>query len=369
MATLPVDAMDNLQTAQRPENNSLLTATQLARRWRISPNTLRAMRENDKSLPFVENGRLILYQLSDIEAYETAHGLQPTKEARGRPATLLTQEQRQAKTIATYFASRRAAPTVQRWEAQWLRKKGRVPAAQALADKLEGCKPGARCGSGACRVCSVRAQGYVAQGIRHLAAEKTGIFFLTVVPAKSTVAVGGLNPEDHANHERRLKRTLKETGVEWLIGGTDLSLNEHKNGRYEPHWCPHLHAMGKTDDLERLKAWLKEAFHPTEAIFRAVKATAWDGNMAAPLYVLKPDFERRHGYYGEQCYDSRRNEFVAACNTRKQKLRSAERLELLLYLEQLGIQSRVFCYGIQVHAQRHRYELRLTANGKLKHAD
>ena len=52
---------------------SVLTAKHLARRWHISHRTLERWRSENRGPPYLRVMGRVLYRLSDIETYETAH--------------------------------------------------------------------------------------------------------------------------------------------------------------------------------------------------------------------------------------------------------------------------------------------------------
>ena len=50
--------------------NTLLTPSQLAKRWVIKPETLGQWRWNGKGPQFMKIGRRVLYRLEDVEIFE-----------------------------------------------------------------------------------------------------------------------------------------------------------------------------------------------------------------------------------------------------------------------------------------------------------
>lgn len=51
----------------------LMTSDEVAERWGIKPETLKAWRHYGKGPKFVKIGRSVRYKLSDIEAFEKSH--------------------------------------------------------------------------------------------------------------------------------------------------------------------------------------------------------------------------------------------------------------------------------------------------------
>ena len=267
---------------------------------------------------------------------------------------------RRRRAVSDYLRKRAAAHADRQGDIRWLRKKGKTPTALALAAKLEACQPNQRCRSGACRVCSTKAQGYLAQSIRRLVGhDRIGVGLLTIIPRASITAVGALAERDHANHERRLKRALQEAEIEWAVGATDFTLNEHRQHHYQPHWCPHLHALIRVKDFADVKRRLKHFFDADKAIKRPVRFDPWDGHMAALLYLGETSYQRRLGHL-----KTVNNRPVA--DTSKAELRSAERLELMLHYDKLSIQQRTFCFGLQIRQQRYSWGLQIKVRGMPK---
>jgi hypothetical protein len=75
----------------------------------------------------------------------------------------------------------------------WLRKKWKSnQRSQALADKLEACRPKRRCLSPACPVCADAAQRLFTKTTRRYVKGKSGVACVTIVPADGTTKRGGL---------------------------------------------------------------------------------------------------------------------------------------------------------------------------------
>jgi hypothetical protein len=61
--------------------DALLTETQLAERWQLSPKTLQNARVAGTGVAFVKIGHAVRYRLSDVLAYEQSHVRGSTSEA------------------------------------------------------------------------------------------------------------------------------------------------------------------------------------------------------------------------------------------------------------------------------------------------
>lgn len=75
---------------------------------------------------------------------------------------------------------------------------------------------------------------------------------------------------------------------------------------------------------------------------RPIKVVRWDGRSEALRYTLKANFERRIGRDHGQRFSKTKGTSRTCRVTEKQRLRSREKRELLLHLDQIGLQGRLF---------------------------
>jgi hypothetical protein len=103
----------------------------------------------------------------------------------------------------------------------WLHKKykGDAPSL-ALTDKLEGCKPNARCKSAACPECGNAARQLLTSTIKkyleHQIEAGNEIACVSIVPADGITNPGQLSLAQHHRNIRRWKDALARAGVTWL---------------------------------------------------------------------------------------------------------------------------------------------------------
>ena len=228
----------------------------------------------------------------------------------------------------------------------WLRKKFKQDKpALNLADKLDRCRPRARCKSAACPACCGAAQRLYTKITKDFLLNKCSddatTVCVSIVPADGTSKRGHLSNAQHVRNVRRWKTALGRAGVSWFIGATDLSFNEHKDGRYSPHWSEHFYGFTETDDPEVLKRNLRKQFPKTDAIPRPVTVKEWDGRKAALQYAVKDIFWRRIGTDDGRRFDKRTGTERSCRATDKQPLRSSQRCELVLHLDEVGVQGRL----------------------------
>lgn len=217
-------------------------------------------------------------------------------------------------------------------------------AAQALADKLESCKKGRRCKSAACPECARAAQmlfaSTVGASVEDLAAGKQ-IVCVSVVPADGICKPTELAAAHTLRNVRRWKEGLGRAGITWFVGGLDYSFNEHDADRYEPHWSEHLYGLATTTDIEALKKKLRERFLSNDDIPRPVHVQPWDGRTGALNYLLKPNAWRRVATDEGERFDKKGDGKRECRSTDKQRLRSSERVQLALHLDEIGLQGRL----------------------------
>jgi hypothetical protein len=227
----------------------------------------------------------------------------------------------------------------------WLLKKGKKNAAAShLAAKLGGCKKGRRCKSAACPECAHAAQRLIAKATRRFVRARRNdgeIVCVTVVPDDGTTKRGNLNTGEHERRVRRWKERLGKAGIEWFVGGTDLSFNEHAENRYQPHWSEHFYGVTVAKDREKLKAALKAKFAKTDAIPRPVKIKVWNTDIDALSYIFKRNFWRRIATDNATRFDEKNGTTRSCRDTDKQPLKSKRKLELLVHLDNVGMQGRL----------------------------
>jgi hypothetical protein len=168
---------------------------------------------------------------------------------------------------------------------------------------------------------------------------------VTIAPFDGIAQPGRLSPAEHERLARRCRERLDAAGVEWFVGASDWSFNQHKNGLYQPHWLEHFHGFTATTDRKALKRALLKQFPATLAILRPVKVRPWDGKTRAIRYMVKPDFHRRIGV--EAVLRGHGSTERVCRNTDKQPLRVSEKRELAPFLVKVGFQGRLFLKHVQ----------------------
>jgi hypothetical protein len=229
------------------------------------------------------------------------------------------------------------------------------PRAFGLAATVADCTIHRPCISGACPTCGEAAQHGFAAAVHRFVDEhrrRDTVVCAGIALWSLAVPRGGLAGLDLPAARRRVQARLTTAGIGWATGAWDYSFNEHETGRYEPFWLPHLHLILATDESTALRRGLRDAFVRTDAIPRPVKVQAWDGRENALLYLLKMKYDRRVGVDGAERFSPKTGEWRRCRATSQQRLRSAERLELLLHLDEIGLDGRLFMRRAQLRRTR-----------------
>jgi hypothetical protein len=175
-----------------------------------------------------------------------------------------------------------------------------------------------------------------------------------VVLPNSTVAQGALKSFNVKNMQRRLKSRLDDTEIDVAIGGIDFSFNEDEQGKYSGFWCPHAYIITTTENRHRLPAKLN-GFRPSPEIPHPTKVSPFKNTARRRSYAMKVHFARRIGYDDQRMQNNGKIRYFR--NTRLDRLRALERLELVLFLDKIGFADRaIFRFVKPVIKSRENWE-------------
>jgi hypothetical protein len=142
-----------------------------------------------------------------------------------------------------------------------------------------------------------------------------------------------------------------------MIGACEYARDERQAGRYPGCWVLHLHGLlVVTETAKRLRRALRKQFPNCDVVKLPVRLTEWDGCEDWLVYWFKAGVSRslRSLRSGERKYSEgeRFRKFGKA--RKKDRLRSAHRLELLIHRHLTGFDQFLFTRQCQ---------FRPTANG------
>jgi hypothetical protein len=254
---------------------------------------------------------------------------------------------------------------------KWLLSKGKLdPQAAKLAAKLDTCGRHNPCNSAACPECQLRTRRQTAKAFRRFLRERRrtdNILAISVVLPSSAVAPGNLHTFDAANFARRLKYLFDKASVGWVIGALDLSFNTHQTGRYADQWVVHLHGFTTAKDADVLRAALGKVLPKTDSVPRPVRVQPWDGDRKAIRYIFKTAPKRRIGIDAAIRFDKATGKNRQCRATKSQRLRSAEKIEFLLFLDRVGWEGRLFLRHAQQRTSETSTTITLMRNHDQRH--
>ncbi len=217
------------------------------------------------------------------------------------------------------------------------------PKATVLAHRLESCEPNQRCLSGACPECGRLFQRWFVRRSRkfiakHISRPEHDLVAVSIVPSSPAAGLGQLLTVDIVNLQRRLKYTLKKADLDVALAGIDFSFNEDHEQKYLPFWSPHFYLITSTEHKKMLGKKLRKLFSKTDEIPHPVWIPRFHNKAYRRSYALKMRFIRRIGYWEIR---KRKGKIGKYRNAGPDKLRAVERLELFMYLDQIGFADRV----------------------------
>jgi hypothetical protein len=143
----------------------------------------------------------------------------------------------------------------------------------------------------------------------------------------------------------QLIEAIEAARISKAIGGFDITLNEHQKRKFAPHWQPHAWILVPKKEIRRRHMTFRKHFPKAiPAVRRPVMIKRFNGNLAGIAYALKGDFSRRISLPKARRKDGRGR----SRNVRYRPLRARQKLELMLMLDRIGLESRVFLFGVEV---------------------
>ncbi len=135
---------------------------------------------------------------------------------------------------------------------------------------------------------------------------------------------------------------LNTASVRWAVLGVDISLNDDTTKGLGIAWQAQIYGIGEVEDRKATSKALRKHFPDSKYVRRPVVLKACDGTPYACSYTFKTEFRRRVTYWDD-------NHIPYPCwETSKPPLKAREHVELLLFLDQLGIAGRMMLHKVRL---------------------
>jgi hypothetical protein len=226
-----------------------------------------------------------------------------------------------------------------------LRRDGSAEAVE-LAGRIDLCRRGQRCLSGACPACARATQRVFVHACRNLFDDNgQDMVVVNVVCHWAGIDRGRLADHEDLFEETRgrLRDALADVAAR-AVGGFDVSLNTHEADAFEPYWAPHVLIVAPARRLLRLHEDFREWFPAGDETPRPVRMSAFDGAARGFAYALKSDFSQRISLEPRLLADGSRSTF----GTRGKPIGGASRVELALAVDRAGLDARLFMRGYEL---------------------
>jgi hypothetical protein len=154
------------------------------------------------------------------------------------------------------------------------------------------------------------------------------------------VPVGGLEATGVSGIRHEMCETLERArNFDWVALGLDISLNDDTQKGLGVFWQIQMYGIAGVADRKKFASFLRKNFiSGSDVVKRPVRVVACDGTAKAFSYALKTNFVKRVAYWGTAL--SAAGKTRQCWQTRKVALRAREDVELRLWLDKIGIETR-----------------------------
>lgn len=259
--------------------------------------------------------------------------------------------------ILTGFETAAAANTERRLQINRLRR-STVPGADRLADKLESCRQGRRCLSGACPVCVGRTRIWlIAEMLRHWPIHGGGtkararsncshsaLMAITLIRKTWIYPAGSLYQAEPKKLIDEVRHQFHRNGAgdAVVIGGLHGDFNAEDN-----YWQLHIHIIVSGANERTLNQLRKKHYQRTRQVYRPMKVDPVNDPVRQFSYVLKSYWPQKVRFIG------RSNRMSGS----KRRLDEPHHTEHLMWLDQFGLLDLLLLVGVR----RYGNELRRVA--------
>lgn len=143
---------------------------------------------------------------------------------------------------------------------------------------------------------------------------------------------------------RQLRRALSAGGVRQVLGGFDVSANEHATRRFAPPFRPHAWLFVPAPQMARCERVFREFFPASRIVRRPVGMQQFDGDPRGLAYGSKADFARRISIPRQALP----NGAIARRTMRLRPLLARQKVELALAFDETSLGTRIFLHGLRM---------------------
>ena len=212
---------------------------------------------------------------------------------------------------------------------------------QRLADKLERCRKGSRCESGACDVCLRLYRLRLYRQTGPVLAARPHWTRASVVPAGFLLSPGELTNVGLKALGEMIDKRLERSSLRHriVIAGIDISLNLQDNNIIG--WQLHLYMLVEGENTLRLREAIKAAFPPEPTAPTPYDLDEVNDPSNCVTYLFKAIFKRRSRYTNANGH-----------RTKSLPLKGRELRELLQFLDKHSVGERLILRGIRRNGRR-----------------
>lgn len=160
---------------------------------------------------------------------------------------------------------------------------------ELLADLLDNCDPGTRCGSAACLMCGTAAKRFLVKRVESLWPEPTPLRSYAILSPDFQRSLGDLNSISFESIKTRTCNLLESAGFSDLtaLGFIDLCHSiDRRTGDEE--WTPHIHMLMPVEGSEGLTRALRAALRSRGQVPIPVRGVLVRDRSRQISYVFKP---------------------------------------------------------------------------------
>lgn len=200
------------------------------------------------------------------------------------------------------------------------------------------------CGSGACPRCGRAVQRWLVAEVSTLPGVADGQWsVISIVPDFGRLVLKGPPADTIRKFHDQIIEVVRAARIYPVIGGVDVSINEHQTGDFETHGQLHAWLLVQTALLTReVRQRLRSLLQTSTTNLRPLQIKAFDGRPQGIAYALKWTFSRRVTIPRE--VDAEGNT-IRRRNTRQRAPRVRQAPILARLLHQAGFEGRIVLHG------------------------